>query len=105
MCPSFLAEARKSLRCKEAPVGIEPTNRGFSDLCLTTWLRRRTRYTVTDFKAFLRLGCKPLPHDLATAPRARKCLERWTFSTHHQRPVPLWHFCGHFVGFPKGSEH
>src|SRR5207237_10855707 len=25
----------------EAPVGIERTNRGFADLCLTTWLRRR----------------------------------------------------------------
>src|SRR6266511_1272589 len=25
----------------EAPVGIEPTNRGFEDLCLTTWLRRQ----------------------------------------------------------------
>jgi hypothetical protein len=25
----------------EAPVGIEPTNGGFADLCLTTWLRRR----------------------------------------------------------------
>jgi hypothetical protein len=27
--------------CREAPVGIEPTNGGFADLCLTTWLRRR----------------------------------------------------------------
>src|SRR6476469_7781141 len=26
---------------EKAPVGIEPTNGGFADLCLTTWLRRR----------------------------------------------------------------
>src|SRR5690606_7920254 len=28
-------------RKKEAPGGFEPPNRGFADLCLTTWLRGR----------------------------------------------------------------
>src|SRR5216117_2326564 len=41
ICQTSRAERRKSLRLKKAPVGIEPTNRGFADLCLTTWLRRQ----------------------------------------------------------------
>src|ERR1700686_2626496 len=57
------------LSYREAPVGIEPTNRGFADLCLTTWLRRRG---------------------------ARNCLHHATFSTHPERAPPwakpLWEF-------------
>src|SRR5438094_623307 len=43
----------------EAPVGIEPTNRGFADRCLTTWLRRRRKGTLATLYGFVTgLSCR-----------------------------------------------
>src|SRR6266576_3074522 len=59
------------LRRKEAPVGIEPTNRGFADLCLTTWLRRRG---------------------------PRKSLEHYAFSTHRDQGLVRTRQLGALLG-------
>jgi hypothetical protein len=38
-----LVAACKLLKGLEAAIGIEPMNKGFADLCLTTWLRRHNQ--------------------------------------------------------------
>ena len=48
-CPGFQRRLRYScchMQRLEARGGIEPPSKGFADLCLTTWLPRRTFFSL-----------------------------------------------------------
>ena len=49
----------------EAAIGIEPMNKGFADLCLTTWLRRHVNLglRIADFGFRICANAIDLPRD------------------------------------------
>jgi hypothetical protein len=48
----------------EAAIGIEPMNKGFADLCLTTWLRRPNHSSAS----IIRQNKAALPNQSSSAP-------------------------------------
>ena len=48
----------------EAAIGIEPMDKGFADLCLTTWLRRLNCQTKGEGRSCWLLESRPSPENL-----------------------------------------
>ena len=68
----------------EATGGVEPPNKGFADLCLTTWLRRRNREGAVRKIMERKTGLEP----------ATPTLARWC-STAELLPHRKLFSCGH----------
>ena len=75
-----------NLKNLEARVGIEPTNKGFADLCLTTWLPRRRDERRMERET----GFEPATSTLARSHSTTELLpprENLKFSTTSARPA------------------
>ena len=75
----MIYELTVNVEIKEAAIGIEPMNKGFADLCLTTWLRRLVKrkakatpvYLVKSFSLRLEILERETGFEPATSTLAR----------------------------------